>query len=908
MTATRWIRKFYAELLHIIGLEEVKVKGKKLIGRASQGKRNDGSLLENTIIQLDSHDKIGRLDQPSQYGDNHEERLFNVALELVITWMNRILFLKLLEAQLLSYHKGNKAYAFLNAAKLKDCDDVDKLFFRVLAKKHEERRGSVLQDFQFVPYLNSSLFEPTELEHKTLFISGLEDRTLLPIHAKTVLKDSNGTRLTGEKETLFYLFEFLDAYDFSSEGAEEIQEENKTLINASVLGLIFEKINGYKDGSFFTPGFITEYMCRETIRKAVTQKFKDQEEASIQTYEDVKSYTHNYFKQSDKLRFNRLINSLTICDPAVGSGHFLVSALNELIAIKSDLGILVDQEGNRLPIDATVVNDELVLTDTEDNLFEYQATHKESQRIQKALFHEKQTIIENCLFGVDINPNSVKICRLRLWIELLKHAYYKSENELETLPNIDINIKTGNSLISRFGLDSRISEALKRSSWKIADYKASVKGYKEAQNKEEKQAFVTLIKQIKGNFETEIAKNDKRLIKLNKLSGDLFNLLNQGQLFELSARDKKKREKEQKALEAKINKLKTEIDEIKNNKIYENAFEWRFEFPEVLNEEGDFVGFDVVVGNPPYIRQELFSDSKPYLQAHFETYAGTADLFVYFVELGVRLLKPQGSFIFIIPNKWMRAGYGKAIRSFLKTVRIQQIIDFGDLPVFEEATTYPCILALQKGKAVSEFFAANIKSLNFPNGLSDYIQNNLLHVLSDELADTGWTLVDSKVQMLLAKLRNTGMPLGEYVDGKIYYGIKTGFNQAFVIDEETRSKLIQEDPNSAEIIKPFLAGRDIKRYAQPKSDKYLILFKSGDTENWFGKLSEPEASAKLAEKYPAIFSHLKQFEDAAKKRYDKGKYWWELRACDYYEEFEKDKILFPGISDEIACFEVALQG
>jgi adenine-specific DNA-methyltransferase len=212
--------------------------------------------------------------------------------------------------------------------------------------------------------------------------------------------------------------------------------------------LIFEKINGYKDGSFFTPGFITMYMCSETIRKAVVQKFNETKNWKC---EDIDAL---YNKIEDIKEANDIINSLKICDPAVGSGHFLVSALNEILAIKNDLKILCDKKGRRLKnYQFEVVNDELIVTDEDGELFEYNPTNKETQRIQETLFHEKQTIIEGCLFGVDINPNSVKICRLRLWVELLKNTYYKNKTELETLPNIDINIKCGNSLISRFELD-----------------------------------------------------------------------------------------------------------------------------------------------------------------------------------------------------------------------------------------------------------------------------------------------------------------------------------------------------------------------------------------------------------------------------------------------------------------------
>ncbi|TVQ89260.1 MAG: class I SAM-dependent DNA methyltransferase, partial [Bacteroidetes bacterium] len=383
-------KEFYKELLHIIGLTETKEGSKKLIERNKEGNRNYGSFIENAIIQLDSLDKISRLDNPGQFGANTQERLFNVALELSITWMNRILFLKLLEGQLITYHKGDKSYEFLNEGKIQNYDDLNSLFFQVLARKHDERNEDVKTLFEKVPFLNSSLFEPTNIEHTTILISNLRDDKTIPVYAHTVLKDEKGKRLSGALSTLQYLFKFLDAYDFSSEGSEEIQEDNKALINASVLGLIFEKINGYKDGSFFTPGFITMYMCRETIRKAVVQKFNETKNWNCRDLNEL------YNKIEDTREANEIVNSIKICDPAVGSGHFLVSSLNEMIAVKNDLKILQDRNGKRLKeYQVEVVNDELIVTDEEGELFEYNPNSKESQRIQETLFHEKQTIIEN---------------------------------------------------------------------------------------------------------------------------------------------------------------------------------------------------------------------------------------------------------------------------------------------------------------------------------------------------------------------------------------------------------------------------------------------------------------------------------------------------------------------------------
>ncbi|MFM7190544.1 MAG: class I SAM-dependent DNA methyltransferase, partial [Microcystaceae cyanobacterium] len=414
-------KPFYNELLYIIGLTEVKEKGKKLIKPRAEGDRQKGSLIENTMSRLQSLGKIARLKNPERFGETEEERLFNVALQLSINWINRILFLKLLEAQLIKYHQGNQDFAFLDLTKVRNYNDMDSLFFDVLAREFNQRDKDIKDIFAQVPYLNSSLFEVTEIEHETIVLSNLKAKSL-SIFGATVLKDEQGNRRTGQLDTLAYLLAFLNAYKFDRDELENPQEDSEKLINASVLGLIFEKINGYKDGSFYTPGFITMYMCRETIRRAVVQKFNEVKGWNCEDLNDVDE------RIEDKKEANRIINSLKICDPAVGSGHFLVSALNEIIAIKSELRVLLDRSGRSLKdYRVEVKNDKLLVYDDEGSLFAYHPHNAEKQRVQEALFHEKQTIIEGCLFGVDINPNSVMICRLRLWIELLKNANYRAD-------------------------------------------------------------------------------------------------------------------------------------------------------------------------------------------------------------------------------------------------------------------------------------------------------------------------------------------------------------------------------------------------------------------------------------------------------------------------------------------------
>lgn len=938
---------FYNELLHILGLQEVKEGSKRLIQRLPEDERNPGSLVENTIATLkyDQHMNEVR-DAKIQYGESEEDQLFGVALELVITWVNRVLFLKLLEAQLLAYHKFDEKFKFLVFEGIIDeYDELNKLFFRVLALKNNDRPDSLQKRFGHIPYLNSSLFDSTNLEKATIQISGLDDKTSIPVYSRSVFRKSANPP-KGSLNTLEYLLRFLDAYNFSAESSGGIQKEDKALINASVLGLIFEKINGYKDGSFFTPGFITEYMARETLRKSVVDKLNEAFDWDCKEFDEL----HRKVESKTLEEVNSVINSITICDPAVGSGHFLVSCLNELLAIKAELKVLCDVEGKRIPyLDIAVENDELAI-EHNGELFEYKVNHEwknelvershagqDRQRIQKALFHEKRSLIEHCLFGVDINPNSVKICRLRLWIELLKHAYYKDSSsaqtlnqvqgdvndgvdkgktghaeldtesssaqvsasveaskekyvpysELEVLPNIDINIKQGNSLVSRFGLDEDLTAIFKKSEHSLEDYKQAVKNYRETRDRSEKQRLQKLIDDIKAEYSETLLNNKPINKKLSKERGKL-ELMQNEDLFGGGKATKKELTKQQK----KVTKLEEQKAEEEAGAFYREAFEWRFEFPEVLDDQGNYKGFDVVIGNPPYVRQEELGDLKPFLKTHFTAFSGTADLYTYFIEQGVRLNKRNGYFHYIVANKWMRANYGKPLRSWLQQKQITAITDFGDLPVFEEATTYPCLLEIKKNEKPTVFKALEIESLPVEN--FDMLEEEKgFEVDATKLSEEGWSLVPLKTQKLLEKLKNNGVALGEYVNGQIYYGIKTGYNTAFVIDEDTKTQLIEEDKSSAELIKPFLAGRDIKRYQVPQTNNYLILVKNGQTNEKRGKDEPWEWFSKT---YSAVARYLSQFEDKAKARYDQGEYWWELRACAYYNEFEKPKIMLPDIS------------
>lgn len=884
--------KFYSELLYIIGLEEVVEKDSKkhIITRRKEVERNQASLLENTITILDSEDWLDNVKDRYSFGKNRQEQLFGVALALTIGWANRILFLKLLEAQLVKYHKGDQSYAFMRPPVIPDYDELNKLFFQVLAKRITDRSESINTKYGKVPYLNSSLFEISPLERQTIRISSL-DNSELPLFNGTVLKDGQKPRYD-KLPTLRYLLEFLDAYDFSSEGSEEVQEQAKTLINASVLGLIFEKINGHRDGSVFTPGAVTMYMSREAIQQTVVRRFNEEMGWSCKDYEALKNKDIEDYVQA-----NAVIDSLRICDPAVGSGHFLVSVLNEVIYTKYDLGILIDGSGKRIKkqdYSIDIENDELLISDEDGNPVSYIPGNQESQRIQETLFNEKRKIIENCLFGVDINPNAVNICRLRLWIELLKNAYYTKESdytELETLPNIDINIKVGNSLLHRFNLGQDISEILRKSGISISAYRKAVSDYKNAHSKEKKHDLEDYLRQIKGNLRTQIGLKDPKVVSLNKLNADLDNLL-APQLFEISKKERAQRDKQAKDLQAKIAKIQAEVDEIKDNKIFVGAFEWRIEFPEVLDEDGRFVGFDCVIGNPPYIQlQKMGTDADTLQKMNYETYERTGDIYCLFYEMGMKLLKPGALLSFITSNKWMRANYGKSLREHLSSkYNPTLLIDFANNKIFDSATVLVNILSLEKCGNQGHTISCSVEDGFDVSKLSDYVQT---HAVSSSFSSSeSWSILSEIERSIKEKIEAVGTPLKDW-DIQINYGIKTGFNDAFIIDSVKRNEILsacqteEERQRTAEIIRPILRGRDIRRYGYEWADLWLINTHNGVKDS---------LERVHIEDYPAIKQHLDYYWDKIESRADKGDTPYNLRNCAYVDEFSKPKIIYPNMT------------
>ncbi len=793
---------FYKELLYILGLCESKQNSKLIIAKSEESKEEQGTFYTAINSKL-------------------KEENFETILKLLILWLNRILFLKLIESNLVRFN-DDKNLKFLNFKKIPDFDKLSELFFEVLAKEKSTRKKS---EFAYLPYLNSSLFEKQSIEN-TLEISSLSNDLKLFYYKNTVLKDDKCKAKKGQVGLLEYLFEFLDSFDFGSDDEQSEILSQKELISSSVLGNVFEKLNGYKEGSFYTPSFITSYMCKESITKVVLDKFNAQFDLNAKDISELRKS----LRKEDKKAQKELLNSIKICDPAVGSGHFLVSALNVMLSIYDELN-LFDEE-----FYLEVQNDEILITGRKGEFIEYKrpSTPKDKAHlIQQELFHTKKDIIENNLFGVDINPNSCEITKLRLWIELLKHSFYQSfddENyhDLKTLPNIDINIKCGNSLVSYFETGKSLNH-YPNIKERINKYKRIVKDYKEGFYTD-KSHINQEIKNLKisfknfcfaDKFKKEMKSFNDKCEKYSKKYGNFLAVDDENLKFFVSANltlfdfDEKEATKE-------FANLKKEYDNIFNLES-NHPFEWRFEFPEILDDDGNFKGFDLIIGNPPYIRQEELKELKSHLAKNYKVYKGTSDIYTYFYELGFNVLKDRGGVLsYITSNKYTRAGYGEALREFLlKNVKFLEYTDLNGIKVFDSATVDTSILCFEKSKSKDNKF----KYLALSNEILKTCAYNIglykdfAEFSQNSLSKESFTFSDENTSALKAKIERIGTPLKEWQGLNIYRGILTGYNEAFIITTEKRNEILAnckdeaEKERTAKLIRKMLRGRDIKRYS-----------------------------------------------------------------------------------------------
>ena len=858
-------KQFYLELLYIMGLEEI-AGGK--IGRIAKN-RQLGSLLENTL----DNDKL--------------KEDFEVALELVITWINRVLFIKLLEGQIANWHSKQKVQF---VSKIKNYGDLNDLFFEVLAKLLQNRKER-FADFEIVPYLNSSLFEKTNLEKQFFGIDGLRSDFEIEILTNSVLSKK------GKLQGLDYLLQFLSAFDFGSEG-KEISVKQKSIINASVLGNFFEKLNGYKDGSFYTPSMITMNMAQTSLVSVILTNFETEFGYKSNNLRELRGEIR--VDKNQRLASD-LVDKIKILEPSVGSGHLLVSCLNQLIWIKHELGILLDQNGYDLDCQIEVQDDELVVLDRYNNKFEYILGNKESQNIQKTLFEQKQKIIENCLFGVDINPNSIKICQLRLWIELLKHSFYKNDTELETLPNIDINIKTANSLLSRFEVKQNLVQILKSQNLSVADYKTLISDYYSTGDKNIKAELVERLTQIKDKISQELTINHP----INKQIEILELKMGSG-IFELDEKTKTKIQKE-------LIPLLVQKADLENGKKYKNSMEWRFEFPQVLDWTGAFVGFDLVIANPPYIGEkgnsQIFEPLKDSILGN-RFYAGKMDLFYFFFHLGLDLLKPKGILHFITTSYYTTAtGAIKLRQDIRERANILELINFGELKIFDSALgQHNLITMLQKKSAnttnqpIAKTIVVSKKSKLTLKMMANILKGEdedtkFYSLQQDELwANGNLKLTNGGIDDVLDKMLINSVNLGEICE--INNGIHTQADYLSNKKFEERnnvnkkigdgiyvlSKSLQEDINvkstfsndeKLSYLKPFYKNSDILKYKTSLQTEKEILYL--------------DKSKHELDKLPNIKKHLLDFENLIKKASDNAPYLHRPKKI----EFELPKIVAP---------------
>ncbi|MDQ3568101.1 MAG: BREX-1 system adenine-specific DNA-methyltransferase PglX, partial [Actinomycetota bacterium] len=613
-----------------------------------------------------------------------------------------------------------------------------------------------------VPYLNGGLFErnPDGTDDEDSVVSVPDEAVAL------ILTD------------LFGRFNFTVT--------ESTPLDIEVAVDPEMLGRVFEELvtGRHETGSYYTPKPIVSFMCREALKGHLGAELTEDPPETINAFVD----GHDPEGLHDPEEALRALQNVTVCDPACGSGAYLLGMLHELLDLRASLFRARD-------LDA------------------------------RSTYARKLQIIQKNLYGVDVDPFAVNIARLRLWLSLV--VDYDGDDDPPPLPNLDFKIEAGDSLIAP---------------------------------------------DPSGGLQTDMFRNEQ----VSRLEGFKSDFL------EAHGEEKKR-------LRREIESLRAEIAGWAHPDAAgaTNGFDWQVEFAEIF-AKGNSGGFDAVLANPPYVRMELFKEIKPTLRKNFpEAHSDRADLYVYFYARALQLLKDGGMLSFISSNKWFRANYGKNLRKHIAdTCHVSSITDFGDLPVFQSASAYPMIFAAQKGRNAigGPTSFTQVKSLDAPYPDVDaLIRTQGSPLPDDSITGPDWSLTDAATADRLKKMRASGVPLGEYVKGQIYYGIKTGFNKAFVIDGAKREELISQDPNSAEIIKPFVVGKDVRKWAVDYKDRWLIVTPIGIN----------------MKRYPAVFDHLKQWQPELEKRYDKGKHWWELRACDYYSAFDRRKIAFPDIAKNL---------
>jgi len=735
-------------------------------------------------------------------------------------------------------------------------DVLEPLFYVALATEHDYDYYPHLQCK--IPFLNGGLFE------------AIHDYNWREIHIPL-------------PNALFQqIFATFDTYNFTVREDEPLERE--VAIDPEMLGKVFENLlpeNLRKGkGTYYTPRPIVHYMCQESLinylagecegiipKEDIEELVRRGESAvendatSVQKRLENKNYKGGYkpiIRPSiinNAQLLDEKLAEIKVCDPAVGSGAFPVGMMHEIVKGRNVLTTYLPDKGGR---------------DT---------------------YTLKRHCIQESLYGVDIDPGAIDIAELRLWLSLIVDE--EDYQTINPLPNLDYKIMQGNSLIEDFhgiSLD-HTGEETGDLLGKDLEMKRLIKDLHEKQNALFNATHPGEKRRLKDAVEEAILAVFRYRLQQEKTPyyNSLKSIERTASTLPESLRDKYLREETE-----KLNKrfdldpeaVENELREMTHGNKLRSFFPWRLYFADVFQKKS---GFDVVIANPPYVRQELISEQKPLLKEAFpDVYHGMADLYVYFYRRALDIAHSDGFVTFISSNKFFRAGYGEKLRAYLRdNTRLKTVIDFGDLPVFD-ATTYPCVLVISNHRPdddQSTTQALNVRNIETIEHLPAAVAQEGWQQPQRSLRREGWALEQPEVLALLEKLRRSGTPLGEYVEGKFYRGIVTGLNKAFVIDQATRDRLIAEDARSAEIIKPWLRGQDVKRWRTDWAGIYIIFTRRGID----------------IDQYPAILEHLAKFKDRLMPGGPGGRKpgtyrWYEIQdAIDYYAEFEKPKIVYPNI-------------
>ncbi|MDP8239460.1 MAG: TaqI-like C-terminal specificity domain-containing protein [Candidatus Hatepunaea meridiana] len=697
-----------------------------------------------------------------------------------------------------------------------------------------------LNKYSNVPRYNGGLFDPEK--HPELKQWKVGDWTL-----REVIKGLMFAPFpTLARETMEV--DFKERIDYSDLDVRQLGTIYEGLLEHSLkvsgkgkLTLMEDKTGRRSSGSYYTPDYIVKYIVKETVKPLLDRIEKsDAVSSAIQN----ELHDNSYALQALNLK---------ILDPSMGSGHFLVRAaeyLAEEIAYHPTTKLAVEKK----PRD-------------------------ESQDIAE-INYWKRRVVESCIYGVDLNDMAVELAKLSLWLTCISST--------KPLSYLDHHLRFGNSLVGSTidelnrlksdesdslglyevkGIEEALDDAVSSLNYIKEKASENVEDVKEKELKWKEEVHFRLspyrtIADMRSAFEVglKIEEDDYKTLAVKTLRSDRLS-------------------KPFKELLKKVNYKKAEF----------NFFHWQLEFPDVFRDGSE--GFDIVMGNPPYVRSGNIGQLKSILKKKYQVYVGNADLYTYFIEKGIDLLRSEGRFGMIVSNKWMRTAYGENLRKFVKQYQIEKLVDFGELPVFESSSTFPLIITISRKSGTVNPFYAPIKKIDEEN-LDTDVKSSGFSVEDNSLATTGFTLVKPDAQRILDQMNEAGTPLGQYVDGKIYYGIKTGFNKAFIIDKRTSESLINADPASAEIIKPFVIGDDVRKYQINYRERYLIFTRRGID----------------IDAYPVIKKHLQKWEKELTPKIRRGDpegrkpgdyKWYEIQDnVAFWKEFEKNKIVGPDISKE----------